>query len=131
MVLGSVDELAVIADADPESEPTDLVAAVTALGPSTAAAKLGADGAVGLEVGGTPVHEPPFRVDNVVDPVGAGDAFCAGFIAGRLDGVDLHDALRMGNACGALAVASAGDQSGLPDRAELGRLLAGGPDTIR
>jgi 2-dehydro-3-deoxygluconokinase len=68
----------------------------------------------------------------VVDPVGAGDAFCAGFIAGRLDGVDLDTALRMGNACGALAVAAAGDQAGLPDRVELGRLLAGeGADTIR
>ena len=68
----------------------------------------------------------------MVDPVGAGDAFCAGFIAGRLDGVDLETALRMGNACGALAVAAAGDQAGLPDRVELGRLLAGeGGDTIR
>lgn len=52
----------------------------------------------------------------------------------RGEGVDgdLETALRMGNACGALAVAAAGDQAGLPDRFELGRLLAGGgPDTIR
>jgi sugar/nucleoside kinase (ribokinase family) len=51
---------------------------------------------------------------------------------GRLDGVDLGAALRMGDACGALAVAAAGDQAGLPDRVELGRLLAGeAADTIR
>jgi sugar/nucleoside kinase (ribokinase family) len=51
---------------------------------------------------------------------------------GRLDGVDLGPALRMGDACGALAVAAAGDQAGLPDRVELGRLLAGeAADTIR
>ena len=69
--------------------------------------------------------------ENVVDTVGAGDAFCAGFIVGRLDGVDLATALRMGNACGALAVAVSGDQAGLPDRAELARLLGGSPDTLR
>ena len=94
--------------------------------------KLGAGGALGLEAGATPVLVPALPVPLVVDPVGAGDGFCAGFIAGRLDGVDLETALRMGNACGALAVAAVGDQAGLPDRAELGRLLAGGgADTLR
>jgi 2-dehydro-3-deoxygluconokinase len=131
VVFGSVDELAVLADTDPEAEPAELVAAVASLGPSTVVAKLGAGGAIGIEAGGALVQAPGIPVATIIDPVGAGDAFCAGFIAGRLDGVDLPDALWMGNACGALAVAAAGDQSGLPDRAELGRLLAGGPDTIR
>jgi 2-dehydro-3-deoxygluconokinase len=131
VVFGSVDELAVLADADPDEDPVELVAAVANLGPATVVVTLGPDGAIGLEAGGRPVREPGIPVASVVDPVGAGDAFCAGFIAGRLDGVDLPNALRMANACGALAVSVAGDQSGLPDRAELGRLLAGGPDTIR
>jgi 2-dehydro-3-deoxygluconokinase len=131
VVLGSVDELALIGGVDPDTDVAELVADVTTLGPSTVVAKLGADGALGLEAGGTLIHEPAVRVAAVVDPVGAGDAFCAGFIAGRLDGVDLGTALRMGNACGALAIAASGDQAGLPDRSELGRLLAGGPDTLR
>ncbi len=132
VVLGSPDELAVIVDADPATDPADLIAAVATIGPSTVVAKLGARGALGLEAGGSAVHVAGLPVSHVVDPVGAGDAFCAGFIAGRLDGVDLEAALRMGNACGALAVAAAGDQAGLPDRVELGRLLAGeGGDTIR
>jgi 2-dehydro-3-deoxygluconokinase len=132
VVLGSTDELAVIADLDPDADPAESAAAITTLGPSTVIAKLGPGGALGLESGATPVHVPPIVVSIVVDPIGAGDAFCAGFIAGRLDGVDLETALRMGNACGALAVAAVGDQSGLPDRAELGRLLAGGgADTLR
>jgi 2-dehydro-3-deoxygluconokinase len=132
VVLGSADELAVLVDADPATDPADLLAAVATIGPSTVVAKLGAHGALGLEAGGSPVHVEGVPVSHVVDPVGAGDAFCAGFIAGRLDGVDLDTALRMGNACGALAVAAAGDQAGLPDRVELGRLLAGeGGDTIR
>jgi 2-dehydro-3-deoxygluconokinase len=133
VVLGSADELAVIAGVDAAlGDSAELVAAVATLGPVTVVAKLGAGGAIGLEAGGTVVHVEPIPVPVVVDPVGAGDAFCAGFIAGRLDGVDLETALRMGNACGALAVAANGDQAGLPDRAELGRFLAsGGPDTLR
>jgi 2-dehydro-3-deoxygluconokinase len=132
VVFGSTDELALIAGADLDSEPEQLVAAVAATGPRTVVVKLGRDGALGRD-GETSLAEPGIAVTDVVDPVGAGDAFCAGFIAGRLDGVDLTTALRMGNACGALAVAASGDQSGLPDRGELARLLAGtgGPDTLR
>lgn len=132
VVFGSTDELALIAGADLDSEPDQLVAAVAATGPRTVVVKLGRDGALGRD-GETSTAQPGIAVTDVVDPVGAGDAFCAGFIAGRLDGVDLTTALRMGNACGALAVAASGDQSGLPDRGELARLLAGtgGPDTLR
>jgi 2-dehydro-3-deoxygluconokinase len=132
VVLGSPDELAVLAGMDPASDPAGLAANVASLGPSVVVAKLGADGALGLEAGGDVVRVQAIPVATIVDPVGAGDAFCAGFIAGRLDGVDLETALRMGSACGALAVAAAGDQAGLPDHAELGRLLASrGPDTLR
>ena len=47
-------------------------------------------------------------------------------------GEPLETALAWGNAGGAAAVAAEGDQTGLPTRAELARLLAaGGPDTLR
>lgn len=132
VVLGSPDELAVLAGADPSTEIATAADAILDLGVRQVVAKLGADGALALEGGGTSIASPAVPVPQVVDPIGAGDAFCAGFIAGRLDGVDLPSALRMANACGALAVAALGDQAGLPDRAELGRLLAGGgPDTLR
>jgi 2-dehydro-3-deoxygluconokinase len=131
VVLGSPDELALIAGVDGDAPVEEAVNAVAQLGPSSVVAKLGSEGALGFESGGKAVLESGFGVPTVIDPVGAGDAFCAGFIAGRLDGVDLATALRMGNACGALAVAVSGDQAGLPDRAELARLLAGGPDTLR
>jgi 2-dehydro-3-deoxygluconokinase len=132
VVFGSTDELAVITGDDPSGDPAELVATIATLGPKVVVAKLGADGALGFESGGTVIQVEAMPVATIVDPVGAGDAFCAGFIAGRLDGVDLETALRMGNACGALVVAAIGDQAGLPDRAELGRLLAaGGPDTLR
>jgi 2-dehydro-3-deoxygluconokinase len=132
VVLGSPDELAVLAGRDPSTDVASAAHAVLDLGVRTVVAKLGADGAFALETGGEPIASRAVSVPQVIDPVGAGDAFCAGYIAGQLDGVDLPTALRMANACGALAVAALGDQSGLPDRAELGRLLAAdGPDTLR
>ncbi len=131
VVLGSVDELAVLTGST-AGDPVALARAVLALGPSIAVVKLGADGALGLERDGEPVASPALPVPAALDPVGAGDGFCAGFIAARLDGADLATALRTANACGAAAVATIGDLTGLPDAAELAGLLAdAGPDTIR
>jgi 2-dehydro-3-deoxygluconokinase len=137
VVLGSPDELAVLDDRpDPAATPADVARAALALGPSVVVAKLGAVGslAVARDDPGAPVAAPALAVPVVVDPVGAGDAFCAGFIAARLEGASLAIALASGNACGAAAVATLGDQEGLPSRAELAALLAIGPatlDTIR
>lgn len=131
VVFGSSDELAVLTGTT-ETDPVALAAAVLDLGPGTAVVKLGADGALGQERGEEPVASPAFPTPVVVDPVGAGDGFCAGFIAARLEGEDLAAALRIANACGAAAVAAVGDLAGLPTSLELGRLLADdGRDTIR
>jgi 2-dehydro-3-deoxygluconokinase len=131
VVLGSPDELAVVTGST-TADAAALARAVIDLGPSIAVVKLGAEGALGLERGGEPVSCPALPVPGALDPVGAGDGFCAGFIAARLDGADLATALRSGNACGAAVVAAVGDLAGLPDAAELARLLAdAGPDTIR
>ncbi len=136
VILGSPDELAVVAGERPDSEPADLARAALSLGPSVAVAKLGADGAL-LVTGDpsrAPIVGPGVPLPVVADPVGAGDAFCAGFIAARLEAEPYERALEYANACGAAAAASLGDQTGLPDRDELLALLvnrAGAPDTIR
>jgi 5-dehydro-2-deoxygluconokinase len=44
----------------------------------------------------------------VVNILGAGDAFAAGFIYGYLKGWDLYKSCRMGNACGAHVVTQLG-----------------------
>lgn len=134
VVLGSPDELAVIVGRpdDGKVDPADLARAVLDLGPTLAVVKLGSGGAVAVDRDGQSVSSPAMAVPHVVDPVGAGDGFCAGFIGARLAGVDLAGALRAANACGASAVAASGDMAGLPERAELERLLApGGRDTLR
>jgi 2-dehydro-3-deoxygluconokinase len=137
-ILGSPDELAVLTHLTADHDPVELARAALELGPSVAVVKLGAAGAIAVDrkAPHDAIARPALPLPAVVDPVGAGDAFCSGFIAARLDGADLATALEMGNACGAAATSAIGDQTGLPDRAELAAILraavdARSPDTIR
>ncbi|MCL7748255.1 sugar kinase [Halalkalibacter alkaliphilus] len=68
---------------------------------------------------------PGFPVDQVVDPVGAGDGFAAGVISGLLDQLPLYQAVERGNAVGAMAVQIPGDFEGLPSREEIHQFLYG------
>jgi 2-dehydro-3-deoxygluconokinase len=122
VVFASPDEAAAITGAD-IGDTASLATALLELGPDVAVIKLGAEGGLAWGRGEAPVHRAALPVAQVVDPVGAGDAFCAGFIAARLEGGDLTWAMEVGTICGAAAVAVVGDQAGLPDRAELERLL--------
>jgi 2-dehydro-3-deoxygluconokinase len=94
-----------------------------------AVVKRGARGAIGCR-GGEVAEDDGIAVA-AVDVVGAGDAFTAGYLDALLDGASLADALRRGNACGAIAVSAVGDATGLPTRSELQRVLAGGGDVVR
>lgn len=133
IVIADEDEAAVVSGTAPTAGHEALATALLALGPGLAVLKLGDRGGFALERDATiGVTVGSLEVATVVDPVGAGDAFCAGFIAARLDGLELATALAWANACGASAVAAEGDQSGLPTSAELARLgTRGGPDTLR
>jgi 5-dehydro-2-deoxygluconokinase len=53
------------------------------------------------------IQTPGFPVE-VLSVLGAGDAFAAGFIYGRLQGWDWYKSARMGNACGAIVVTRIG-----------------------
>jgi 2-dehydro-3-deoxygluconokinase len=58
------------------------------------------------------VHATPAMKDlDILDRVGAGDAFASGLIFGLLDGKDLEWALRCGVAHGALVMTTPGDNS--------------------
>ncbi|HPS13195.1 MAG TPA: PfkB family carbohydrate kinase, partial [Prolixibacteraceae bacterium] len=56
---------------------------------------------------GKVIEVPSFPVQ-VVNVLGAGDAFAAGFIYGYLNGWDWYKCCRMGNACGAILVTKPG-----------------------
>lgn len=81
-----------------------------------------ASGATAFHPGGA-THVPSLRVE-VVEPVGAGDAFAAGFLAALLGGGDAVRCLRSGHLTAASALTVAGDHGPLPDLATRERLLA-------
>ncbi|MFJ9713819.1 sugar kinase [Streptomyces sp. NPDC101234] len=60
----------------------------------------------------------------VVEPVGAGDAFAAGFLTGLLRGETTTRALRLGHLTAVSALKVTGDHGPLPDPADIERLLA-------
>ncbi|MFC4596703.1 sugar kinase [Cohnella hongkongensis] len=66
---------------------------------------------------------PYFRAKHFVDPIGAGDGFCAGFLSGLLRGFDPVESVRLGNLVGSLVVQMVGDWEGLPTRAETDAVL--------
>lgn len=65
-------------------------------------------GATAFAAGEEPVFVPAPRVE-VVEPVGAGDAFAAGFLAATLDGAALTDRLSAGHAAAARVLRTHGD----------------------
>jgi len=61
----------------------------------------------------------------VIDTVGAGDGFNAGFIAGRMKGWSVADALKLAALVGACAVTAEGDYEGYPTWREAMSYLEG------
>jgi 2-dehydro-3-deoxygluconokinase len=86
-------------------------------GVGVVAVKLGADGAIGLRDGMT-YHGPPLPVP-AADPIGAGDAFDAGFLDAWLRDADLAECIDEGNLAAGLSVQVYGDIEGLPYQHEL------------
>ena len=86
--------------------------------------KRGAQGCVGLRQTRIELAAHPVAV---VDPTGAGDCFCATFVALMQAGHDLGTALRHANAAGALAVSKLGPMEGNSNMAALDAFLAGVP----
>ncbi|SNS13733.1 2-dehydro-3-deoxygluconokinase [Geodermatophilus pulveris] len=83
--------------------------------------KLGARGCAAV-VDGERLTSPGFPARQL-DPIGAGDAFAAGYLAATLWGLDPADRLRTANAMGAFCVQNLGDYEGLPSRRELTAFL--------
>lgn len=77
-----------------------------------AAIKLGADGAIACN--GEVVNRSSSIPVNVVDTVGAGDTFDAGFMFGYLNDWLLEKSLRLACVCGAMSTQKAGGTEGQP-----------------
>ena len=127
IVIASEDELGLVVT-DPQDESA-AAEELSASGVSQLVIKRGARGATVWHEG-RPHHATAVPV-TVLDTVGAGDAFTAGYLSGVLDGVSPATALHRGTLTGAFAVACVGDWEGLPTRAELSLLETEPGSTVR
>ena len=83
------------------------------LGVEVLVVKKGAEGCSVYEKGSEEQKVPGFPVE-ILNILGAGDAFASGFIYGFLKGWDNYKAARMGNACGAIVVTRNGCANFMP-----------------
>jgi 2-dehydro-3-deoxygluconokinase len=108
----------------------ETLAALARLAPKATIALLqGEEGSVVLDAGRTVRPTRRFTVE-VVDPIGAGDAYVAGFLAAVLQGRDVPAAVDVGSAVAALKCTTWGDIA-LVSPQDVDDLMAGGPDVRR
>jgi 2-dehydro-3-deoxygluconokinase len=116
IVLATAEEAALLTGGT-SADAAEAARRLGGLGPRLAVVKRGADGAVACDDGRIR-DVAPGRAD-VVDPVGAGDAFAAGLLADLAAGRPAAHALRTAASVAAVNVACPGDWEGLPTRADL------------
>lgn len=125
IVFGGVEELELLFDGAEESAATQ---SLLDAGVAEVVIKRGADGAT-ARLGDATVDATGFVVD-VVDTVGAGDSFVAGYLSALLDGLDPQERLFRANVCGALACMTPGDWEAGPTLSEIERFVAGSEDPV-
>lgn len=126
IVLAGADEARLLSGLDDEERAAGWF---LDLGARLVAIKAGADGAWATD--GTRRWEQPARPVRVLDPVGAGDAFAAGFISGLIENAGPGDCLARGASLGAMAVQAAGDIEGLPRAGDAAAIATWGDGDVR
>ena len=114
LAIGTEEEVAAAADDDVVEKAIAKLLTVTS---APLVLKRGARGAT-LFRDGSRVDIPPFRIE-VLNVLGAGDAFASGVITGIRRGWPLERAIRMGNATGAIVVTRHGCANFMPTDAEV------------
>jgi len=103
-VLGSADEEFFPLTGNKNAE---VAAKKIGIGEKTVIARLGKKGSLAVLPSGECLYADAFQV-NVVDTLGAGDVYDAGFIFALSKGENIHDAIRWGNAFAAVSISSIG-----------------------
>jgi 5-dehydro-2-deoxygluconokinase len=106
-------------------EPDEAAEALLALGPDLAIVKLGPKGVLARSATEHCVV-PPVEIE-VVNGLGAGDAFGGALCHGLLSEWDLERTIRFANAAGALVAGRLGCADDMPTAEEIEELLAGQP----
>ncbi|WP_406724149.1 5-dehydro-2-deoxygluconokinase [Streptomyces sp. GD-15H] len=120
VAVGNLDECEV---ATGVREPEACAEALLAAGVELAVVKQGPKGVLAVHRDGTRAEVPPVPVD-VVNGLGAGDAFGGSLCHGLLSGGDLERTMRHANAAGALVASRLACSSAMPTGPEVEDLLA-------
>lgn len=120
IILPGISEAKILMGSD---QPETIAEHYQALGITTTIIKLGSKGAYVCH-NQESFTQPGFKVDNVVDTVGAGDGFAVGVISAFLEGKSMKDIAITANAIGAMQVSVMGDNEGLPNRQQLEAFIA-------
>ncbi|MFH8257000.1 5-dehydro-2-deoxygluconokinase [Streptomyces roseolus] len=94
-----------------------------------AVVKRGPEGVLALAADGRRAAVPPLPVE-VVNGLGAGDAFGGALVDGLLAGLPLEEALRRAAAAGSVVAGRLGCAPAMPDATEIDRALAEGSGTL-
>lgn len=95
------------------SEPGEMARALQEQGARQVVVKLGERGVFCRDADGGEHEVPAYRVNNVVDTTGAGDAWVAGFVAGLSQDASMVEAAQLGNAVAAHCIQAAGATAGI------------------
>ena len=99
-------------------KPGEIADFYSNLGIPAVIVKLGEDGAY-IRDNGKSKTVPGFKVDEVIDTVGAGDGFATGVVSAIIEGLAIEEAVVRANAIGAMQIMHISDNEALPTRPEL------------
>ncbi|WP_105969817.1 5-dehydro-2-deoxygluconokinase [Streptomyces geranii] len=122
VAVGNLDECEI---ATGVREPRACAEELLASGVELAVVKQGPKGVLAMHRDGTVAEVPPVPVE-VVNGLGAGDAFGGALCHGLLSGWDLERTMRYANAAGALVASRLACSSAMPTESEVEGLLASG-----
>lgn len=94
-------------------KPADIARAFQDRGCRNVVIKLDEQGVFCRDRDGVETFVPSYRVANVVDTTGAGDCWCAGFLAGLREGLSMPEAALLGNATAAHCIQAPGASTGI------------------
>lgn len=122
VAVGNVDEVEI---ATGEREPAAAARALLAAGVRLAVVKQGPKGVLAMAADGSCAEVPPLPVD-VLNGLGAGDAFGGALCHGLLADWELEEVMRFANAAGAIVASRLECSSAMPTRDEVEAALTAG-----
>ena len=108
-----------------KNTPEEITAFYLSKGVKKVLVKLGEKGAYFETLHGEKGYVDGYHVEEIVDTVGAGDAFAAGVLTAMLEELPIEESVKRGNAMGSIMITSIGDNDAMPTREVLEKFMKG------